>query len=366
MQRPHGLRSETARARRVIVEATPLRRPGSDRGLGRYTNAVIAGADLAGYEVRRLTMRDRAGRTAEFRDLAQRQLSLMRGTADVFHATNPYMTAPLPRMRKVATILDLIPLELPGYLQSGVKAKIFFGLAARADAILTLSGFTKERVAERLGVPRERVVVAPLPVAKAFVPRPNEEVQRLQRRLGLRPPYVCALADLRAVDPRKRNNWLPGIAGRLRPRGLELVAAGGGSERWSAGEVHGVGRLSDDELAALYSGATCFVNTSAYEGQGMPMVEAMACGTPVAAMSNTSIPELIDGGGKLVEEEGELSYEPSPGAEERLADACIAIAESDTLRAELVLAARASASRFDLARLAAGLATAYSAPAAEG
>ena len=74
---------------RVLIETTPLARPGGDRGLGRYTRAVLQGATAAGFDVKRIEVRSRSGRTAELRDLVERQIRLARGGYDIFHATNP-------------------------------------------------------------------------------------------------------------------------------------------------------------------------------------------------------------------------------------------------------------------------------------
>jgi glycosyltransferase involved in cell wall biosynthesis len=64
--------------------------------------------------------------------------------------------------------------------------------------------------------------------------------------------------------------------------------------------AHMLGYVDDSELADLYAAAGCLVFTSRYEGFGLPCLEAMACGCPVAAFSNSSLPEVVDGGGELV------------------------------------------------------------------
>jgi glycosyltransferase involved in cell wall biosynthesis len=349
-------------AMRVIVETTPLHRPGRDRGLGRYVRAVLEGSRAAGFDVSSLAVRARAGRSAEFRDLLERQLRLARPGYQVFHATTPYVMAVRSRSRTVATILDLIPLEEPGYVQTGAKARLFFMLAARADRVLTLSNFTAMRITHRLGVPPERIVVAPLPTSPAFRPRPKDEQSALRNRYDLHRPYVFALADLRTPDPRKRTAWLSEIAPALAAEGLDLVVAGPGTERLDPPGPRGLGRLTDAELSTLLSGAVCFLSASAHEGQGLPLLEAMSCGTPVVAMSNSSIPEMVGRGGVLVDEprEGSPATVRTEGPK-RLADACIAIARDEGWRGDLAREATDAAAGFSAERFSTGLALAYTA-----
>jgi alpha-1,3-rhamnosyl/mannosyltransferase len=90
-------------------------------------------------------------------------------------------------------------------------------------------------------------------------------------------------------------------ARRVRPE-LTLVVAGepGRQAPTSMQDARMLGRVSDEELADLYTAAGCLMFPSRYEGFGLPCLEAMACGCPVAAFRNSSMPEVVDGAGELV------------------------------------------------------------------
>lgn len=286
----------------VALELTPLRRPGAQRGLGRYATTVLAAALAEGYRVAPMFMKDRGGRSAEFVDVLERQRRLVGVRCCVFHATNPHVCAFWARGRTVASILDVIQLDYPGYRTTGIKAQAFLSLAARGDVVLTLSEFSARRIEALLHVSRDRILVAPLPPAQSFAPEPVG-IWRDRPKVHAR-PYFSAVADLTVRDPRKRIDWLPEIARLVQREGYQLVVAGPGTERWVDRQsgIRGTGRVSDDELADVMRGSAAFIHASAYEGQGLPPLEAMACGTPVVAMSNSAIPEMVGGAGVLVDE----------------------------------------------------------------
>jgi glycosyltransferase involved in cell wall biosynthesis len=167
------------------------------------------------------------------------------------------------------------------------------------------------------------------------------------------------MADLRTPDPRKRVEWLDGIAARLAARGIPLVLAGPGTERRG-----GLGKLADAQLAELLGRARALAYTSAYEGQGLPPLEAIELGTPVIAMRNTSLPEVIGDAGILLAETrppGEAARGPHRAGDPevaRLADACLEVATDDALHGQLVVAC-ARRPRFTAARFADGIRAAY-------
>ncbi len=179
--------------------------------------------------------------------------------------------------------------------------------------------------------------------------------------------YFIAIADTRHPDPRKRCEWLAPIGAALARENHNLVVVGSGTEKResSGGHYLGLGRVSDWELAALYRGAEAFVCTSAYEGQGLPPLEALSCGTPVVGMDNTSLPEVVGLAGILVGEDAPPSRasrgphgpaDPGCGA---LIDACLTLANDDLLLASLTGVARRQAGEFTEARFVQGLTSAY-------
>lgn len=280
---------------RVLLEMTASTRPGADRGIGRYLDELMEALRSSNHTVVHTSSNMGTNRLSEYAALPGRQLRLLTDRSfDVFHAPTPYYMV-ASRRPVVASILDIIPLDLDAHVKTGIKARSFFRLAAKADAVVTLSHFSANRIASRLGVPYERIFVAPLPVKRTF--NPHGPTWR-QRR-----PYVAAMVDLRTTDPRKRADWLSWLAKSLDRQGLDLVVAGNGTAGLSWQGVVGLGRISDEMWASVLRGACCFAYSSSYEGQGLPPLEAMSCGTPVVAMKNTSLIEVVAHAGVLVEEE---------------------------------------------------------------
>jgi glycosyltransferase involved in cell wall biosynthesis len=334
---------------------TPLTRPGNDRGLGRYVTAVHEAAQDLGYRVAPIALKHRSGRLSQFLDLVDRQNQLTGFEFDVFHATNPYVTVVRATGKTVASILDVIPLDVAEYRQTAIKAQLFFRLAARADHILTLSEFSAGRIHRVLRVPEDHITVAPLPPCVSFRPDPAADDPSI-RELLPETPYFCAVADFRTRDPRKRLHWLADIARALSARGHRLVVVGHCTDTWRDAPALGIGAVTDDQLATVYRHACALVYTSAYEGQGLPAIEAMACGTPVVAMRNSAVAEGVGGGGILVSEDDGSGLEAGP---RRLVDACVGLAASPRFRANLSERALAQSARFTMERFRAGLARAY-------
>ena len=343
---------------RVVIDVTPLTRPGSDRGLGRYMKTVLSAVDREHFRVLTFSMPTRRGRTQQVRDLLDRQRRLKHLDYDIFHAPNPYMGIVYTSGRNVVSVLDLIPLDISDYRRLGFNANLFLKrLTSRADRVLALSHFTAERIMDLLDIDKDKIVVASLPPADTFFPRSDGTAEEWLRTLGVRRPYVMAMADGRIYDPRKRNEWLPAVGRRLKQSGSQLVVAGPESYRlFDAGShVITVGRVGDAELAQLMASAQAFVFPSAYEGQGMPPLEAMACGTPVVAMRNTAIPEVVGRGGILVDERPHGAQT----AVEELADACIELTRDEDERDRLGQLALKQSSSFTLSTFSAALSHAY-------
>ena len=183
------------------------------------------------------------------------------GPLDVFHFSD-WM---YPRQRggiRSTMIHDLVPLHFPDWVHPRTRRQNLakYRHAARTcDVIVVNSEFTARDVAERLGFPRERIVVAHPGVDERFSPQ------------GEPGDYVLMLAP---GDPRKNYKNLAAAVERLPD--LRLVAPD---------------HVSYDELPALYHGAAVFAYPSFFEGFGMPILEAMASGTPVVASSHPSLDE---------------------------------------------------------------------------
>jgi glycosyltransferase involved in cell wall biosynthesis len=142
-----------------------------------------------------------------------------------------------------------------------------------------------------LEIPAERIVVIGEAAAASLHRRPDEEVAKVRERFGLPEQYLLWVGGLQTPDPRKR---VTALAKARRSMPLVLVGPTG---RWARElpDVTLTDRVSDDELAAIYTGAHALVFPSADEGFGLPPVEALACGTPVAACNVPAVREVLEG-----------------------------------------------------------------------
>jgi len=185
--------------------------------------------------------------------------------------------------------------------------------AARAAArVLTVSERTKRDLIDLYELPPDRVVVTPNGVDPAFGPQRSACDEKVQLGSG---PYALAVG---AIQERKNQAAALRAAHEV---GLDLVVVGPTkdmrvAEELRAGGARLEGYVPTDRLAALYRGAACLVQPSRHEGFGLPVVEAMASGTPVVAVADPALVEVA-GGAALVVGEESLAYGIQRALEER-------------------------------------------------
>jgi glycosyltransferase involved in cell wall biosynthesis len=205
-----------------------------------------------------------------------------------------------------------------------------------ADGVLTVSESVRRNVLHVLHAEPARVQAIPLGAASRFAPAAEEKVDDVRVRHGLPRPYLLFVGNL---EPRKN---LPGlldafrIVRRRRSAPLDLAVAG--QVGWLSEDlvsalgdedlrdsVRTLGYVSAEDLPALYSGAEAFVFPTFWEGFGLPVLEAMACGTPVVTSNTSSIPEVAGDAAVLVDPksvdsiaEGILHVLDAPGRREEL------------------------------------------------
>jgi hypothetical protein len=223
------------------------------------------------------------------------------GDFDVLQFTD-WMSPPQRRGIRATMIHDLGPLRYPERLHPRTVSMHTANAreAANCDVVFTNSSFTANDVVERLGLPPERVHVAYPGIDDRY--RPHGERRDLGR------PYVFTTA----TEDWRKNRRTAQLAVRLFGNDLELAALG----------HEGLGYPSDDELAALYRGAEVFVYPSRFEGFGIPVIEAMACGVPCVVSSHPSLDEAC----------GDAALRADPESPEEFAAAIErAIADRDEL-----------------------------------
>lgn len=296
---------------RLLLDGRPLQGPTGGRGVGRYVRELAAGlaeirsgrddvvllvdardgpvtADLPSGVAAAAVAPPPGPRLFWGRALGPRWLDPLR--PDVWHAT--FLSPPRPpaRLPWVATIHDLIPLRHPRSFSRTTHFVFERSLrwCAEATEVIAVSAFTADLVSRMLGVPHERLHVAPPPV----------DVERMARApkrapAGVDRPYVLHVGGF---DPLKGVSTLliPAFASVAERHPDVVLALGGaaGPDRAASesavrlldleDRVIFLGRLGDDELASAVAGSAAVVVSSLEEGFGLPVVEALAAGVPVA------------------------------------------------------------------------------------
>ncbi len=227
----------------------------------------------------------------------------------------PFYTMPLLLDRpSVVTIHDITFSLHPEWFPW--KARISFAALApwsarRARLVLTVSECSRRDLIARYGLDPSRVAAVPLAADRSFTPRSAAEVREVTGRLGLATPYLLHLGSL---HPRRNLERLLEAFALLADRrpDLRLVLAGRVEAPWTriepivaarapAGRVIHLGYAREEDLPALITGAAALVFPSLYEGFGLPVLEAMACGTPVVTSNVSSLPEVAGEAALLVD-----------------------------------------------------------------
>ncbi|HWC33193.1 MAG TPA: glycosyltransferase [Mycobacteriales bacterium] len=340
---------------RIALDVTASLRAGRDRGLGRYLEALWSGLEAEPDIDLRLVsgIRHVPPRAETWVSVAVRRARLARLSPYIYHATSCYDLVPGVLSRTVCSVLDVIPIDHPGYVKTGIRTRYFHNLILRVPRIVVLSEHTRERLVSVLGVDPSRIVRAPMPVPRLAL----EATTSLA--LPAR-PFIVGMADLRAPDPRKRYHLLAEAAEQLSRRGIATVLLGPGTESFDGKDrIRGLGRVSDADLAAVLRSAEVMFFSSAYEGQGLPPQEALSVGTPVVAFRNSSLPEMLGGGAVFIDEDPEDDTGRTRIA--AVVEACAEIIDHPTVRSHLAQAGSLHVAQFDRARFLSGVRSAYDA-----
>jgi glycosyltransferase involved in cell wall biosynthesis len=290
-------RSGATNLARVAFDSRPA---GDVRGVGRYSRCLLR------------ALRETATDGVEIVETHHPR------RVDVFHS--PWMEGAILRSPcpMVVTLHDLSALKRASeHLRAGVRLRLRQLAVQRAVRVIVPTKAVAGDAVKRLGLQRERIAVIPEAPDATMYTRSETEIAHVRERFSLPQRYLLWVGSLRHPDPRKHVAKLVAT-----PRELPLVLVGP-TRPW-AHELPGViltGEVSDEHLAAIYSGAHALVLASEDEGFGLPAVEALACGTPVAACAVPALREVLGERAAFVErgdfkaliESAERSRRPAPG-----------------------------------------------------
>lgn len=256
--------------------------------------------------------------------------------AQVFHGVLNVapLFCPVP---SVITIHDLSIFSFPQTFRRHNRMYLTWSTRAsarRAARILTVSEYTKQEVVRLLCIPPERVIVTHNACDERFVPPHPDDLAAFRQREALPEQFILYVGTL---EPRKNIPMLLEAYAQIADRTEAPLIIGGG-KGWLydpifakaqslglADRIRFVGFIPGEDLPLWYAAATVFVFPSLFEGFGMPLLEAMACGTPVVTTSSSSLPEVAGDAGLIV----------SPTDAEALGHALLQVLNTPTLRADL-------------------------------
>jgi glycosyltransferase involved in cell wall biosynthesis len=261
---------------KVAFDSRPVSDP---HGIGRYARCLLG------------ALRSTALAGDEVLEVQSPSAGAPSRAAQVFHS--PWMDGAMLRSPcpTVVTLHDLAALKRRSeHLRAGLRLRMRRLAVQRAACVIVPTEAVARDAVDHLRVERERLVVIPEAADAAMYRRADHEIAAVRRRYALPERYLLWVGALQHPDPGKHIAKLAAT-----PRTLPLVLVGP-TRPWAheLPDVILTGHVSDEHLAALYSGAHALLLSSEDEGFGLPAVEALACGAPVVACESPALREVLD------------------------------------------------------------------------
>jgi glycosyltransferase involved in cell wall biosynthesis len=268
---------------------------------------------------------------------------IVQDSLDVFWGPMQVLPPGLPaNIRKVLTVLDFVWMLYPETMSAYtfIMHRLFHGRGIQeADTLVAISASTARDLERLFAVPELKIQVIHLGVRGEFRPIDRAQASRyIADKYDVSENYICSVGT---IQPRKNVVTLVEAIKTLRQRGdtrHQLLVAGG--QGWKESgifarvkkcglterDVRFLGFVPDKDMPFLYSGAAAFAHASLYEGFGLPLVEAMACGAPIVASDAPPVPEIVGDAGLLV----------SPKSPEGFADALAQVIANREISGRLI------------------------------
>ena len=296
--------------------ATELSRRLDDTTLLRYNASEMAGEPSVSETRRSLPATPAPIAVGKF---LKHPVQLSRTTADVYHAADPRETLPIRMARRrplVTTLHDLIVYEFSQAFKRRwtLLSRFYLRFLDSSDRIIAVSESTKRDAVDRLDIPPGKIDVVYHGVDDRFQPIPPG-----QSSIDLEGESILMVGR---PQPRKNHSGVASALDRLQRRGLDphLYIVGADEEdvdhlrdavAVDGERIHPTGYVDDETLVEYYNSADVVAVPSYYEGFGFPVLEAMACGTPVVTSDRSCLPEVA----------GDAALIVNPDSPERIADA---------------------------------------------
>lgn len=274
------------------------------------------------------------------------------GPIKLFHAPDFTLPPTLPGVKTILTVHDLSYVRAPETAHPAQKAFLDRAVpysVGRADHILADSEATKQDLIELYHTSADKITVLLSGINPIYRPITNEQTLAQARQRYHIPPNAPYIFSIGTIQPRKNYARLIEAVNNLGPayQDVHIVIAGG--KGWLENpiyqtvqdlamteRVHFTGFVADEDVPVLYSGAICTAYPSLYEGFGFPVLESMACHTPVLTSTVSSLPEVAGAAALMVD----------PYDVEAITDGLRRLLDDQTLRHQLVTAGQAQIQRF--------------------
>ncbi len=294
---------------KVVIDVSPLKSSHQYRGIGAYTKRLVEALQ--------------AHKRADFETILIEE-GESPPDCDLIHY--PYFdlffkTLPLVRKKKtIVTIHDTTPLVFPEHYPPGIRGKLKFQAQKltlkTVSAVITDSKNSKKDIAKHLGFPKNKIFVVPLAASEIFQPiEENEKLEKIRKKYDLPRRFILYVGDV------NYNKNVLGLVKACKKIKTPVVIVGKQAAQKNFDKAHvenqplaqliklygkdpeviRVGFVPDEDLVSLYNLASVYCQPSFYEGFGMPVLEAMASGTPVVTSKKASLPKIAGQAAILVD-----------------------------------------------------------------